>query len=204
MFLAFLLEAVFISLSGVMAPGPMTAVTVGKGNESPHAGAMVAVGHGIVEFPLMLFIFLGLGELLNLPLVKAAIGFLGGLFLLMMGWTMLRDAKTARVGGSHYARSPLVAGILLSAGNPYFLVWWATVGATLILRSVRFGLWGFAIFALCHWSCDLVWCYFLSSLSFKGGQFFGQRLQQVVFATCGVLLLFFSGRFIVDAVGVIL
>ncbi len=51
--LGFLFEAVLISLSGVMAPGPMTTVAVGKGSESPHAGALVAVGHAIVELPLM-------------------------------------------------------------------------------------------------------------------------------------------------------
>lgn len=62
---AFLLEASLISLSGVMAPGPLTTVTVGKGSRSPHAGGLVAIGHGIVEFPLMIFIFYGLGVLLT-------------------------------------------------------------------------------------------------------------------------------------------
>jgi len=56
----FLLEAVLISLSGVMAPGPMTAAAVGMGSKSPHAGAFLAVGHGIVEFPLMVAILYGL------------------------------------------------------------------------------------------------------------------------------------------------
>jgi len=50
----FLLEAALISLSGVLAPGPMTAVTVGEGTRSPHAGAWIAVGHGIIEIPLMI------------------------------------------------------------------------------------------------------------------------------------------------------
>ena len=62
---AFLLEAVLISLSGVMAPGPMTAAAVGAGSESPRAGALLAVGHGIVEFPLMVAILYGFGVLLN-------------------------------------------------------------------------------------------------------------------------------------------
>ena len=63
--LTFLLEAVLVSLSGVMAPGPITAVTIGKGSDSPHAGALVAVGHGIVEFPLMIAIFYGFGRVLT-------------------------------------------------------------------------------------------------------------------------------------------
>jgi threonine/homoserine/homoserine lactone efflux protein len=200
--LTFLSEAVLISLSGVMAPGPITAVTVGKGNESPHAGALVAIGHGIIEFPLMISIFYGFGCLLNLFYVKALIAFVGGLLLLVMGVSMFHSIKQVEVSSSKYTHSPMIAGMLLSLGNPYFLIWWATVGATLILRSVSFGMFGFLIFALLHWLCDFLWCYFLSALSFKGGRFFGRRFQRIVFAMCGVLLLFFSGKFITDAVRV--
>jgi threonine/homoserine/homoserine lactone efflux protein len=199
----FLSEAVLISLSGVMAPGPMTTVAVGKGNETPYAGAWLAVGHAIVEIPLMIAVFYGVGYVLNLPHVQAIIAFVGGVFLLFMGVSMLRSIKQGEVGAGQYAGSPVIAGVLLSIGNPYFLVWWATVGATLILRSGRFGLWGFGAFALLHWLCDFLWCYFLSALSYRGGQFFGKRFQQIVFSICGVLLLFFSGKLVVDAVGML-
>jgi len=182
-----------------MAPGPITAVTVGKGNESPHAGALVALGHGIVEFPLMISIFLGFGYLLNLTYVNVVIALVGGLFLLVMGVSMLRSIKHVEVSSSRYSHSPVVAGILLSLGNPYFLLWWATVGAALISRSVRFGALAFFLFAFLHWVCDFSWCYFLSALSFKGGRFFGRRFQKIVFAVSGVTLLFFSGKFVVDA-----
>lgn len=202
--LLFLFEAVLISLSGVMAPGPITAVTVGKGSESPHAGAMVAIGHGVVEFPLMVLILYGFGYLLGQFYVKALAALVGGLFLFMMAVGMFRSLKEAEVSSSKYTRSPLIAGIILSLGNPYFLLWWATVGATLILRSVSFGVAGFLVFALFHWLCDFFWCYLLSALSFRGGQFCGRRFQQVLFAVCGVLLLFFSGKLILDAIRMLL
>lgn len=196
----FLLEAVTISLSGVMAPGPMTATTVGKGSESPHAGAFIAFGHGIVEFPLMVALFYGAGYVLNQLAVKAAIGLLGGAFLLFMGIGMFRSMTQTDMDARKHPSSPLVAGILISIGNPYFLVWWATAGVALIIRSVQFGLVGFLIFALVHWLCDFVWCYFLSALSFKGGRFFGKGFQKAIFAVSGVFLLFLSGRFIFDAI----
>jgi len=203
-FLAFLLETVLISLSGVLAPGPITAVTIGKGSESPHAGALVAMGHGIVEFPLMLSIFYGFGRLLDSFYVKAVIALVGGLFLLVMGVGMFRSIKRLEVGSSNSSRSPVVAGVLLSLGNPYFLIWWATVGAMLISRSADFGMLGFLAFMLSHWLCDFLWCYFLSALSFRGGRFFGMGFQKVIFAVCGVFLLFFGGRFITDAVKALL
>jgi len=197
---AFLIEAVLISLSGVMAPGPITAVTVSKGTKSPHAGAIIALGHGIVEIPLMILILYGFGEILKIPYIKAIIGLLGGLFLLKMGLGLLQGIKQAKINSSNDPHSPLMAGIILSLANPYFLIWWATIGSILIFRSITFGLLGFVIFMILHWSCDFFWCYFLSALSFKGGQFFGKRLQQALFAICGVFLLFFSVKFIYDAV----
>ena len=200
---AFLLEAVLISLSGVMAPGPITAVTVSKGTKSPHAGAIIALGHGIVEIPLMILILYGFGEILKILYIKAIIGLLGGLFLLKMGLGLLQGIKQAKIDSSNDPRSPLMAGIILSLANPYFLIWWATIGSILIFRSITFGLLGFAIFMVLHWSCDFFWCYFLSALSFKGGQFFGKRLQQVLFLICGVFLLFFSSKFIYDAAKII-
>lgn len=197
---AFLLEAVLISLSGVMAPGPITAVTLSKGTKSPHAGAIIALGHGIVEIPLMILILYGFGEILKILYIKAIIGLLGGLFLLKMGLNLLQGIKQAKINSSNDPHSPLMAGIVLSLANPYFLIWWATIGSILIFRSITFGLLGFVIFMILHWFCDFFWCYFLSALSFKGGQFFGKRLQQVLFAICGVFLLFFSAKFIYDAV----
>jgi threonine/homoserine/homoserine lactone efflux protein len=196
---AFLLQASVISLSGVMAPGPMTAVTLGKGTESPHAGALVALGHGVVELPLMVAIFYGLGALFDYPLFKVAVALVGGAFLLFTALGMFRRVCHVDVAASQHARSPLAAGILLSVGNPYFLIWWATVGATLILRAVGYGTLGFAAFALLHWSCDFLWSYFLSILSFRGSRFFGRAFQRVVFAASGVLLALFGGMYIVDA-----
>ncbi|HCJ66044.1 MAG TPA: hypothetical protein DHV62_01630 [Elusimicrobia bacterium] len=197
-FLNFLFTAVIISLSGVMAPGPITAVTIGKGSKSSSAGALIAVGHGIVEFPLMLAIFYGLGYLLNLSYIKSAIGLVGGLFLLVMGFGMFRSIAPVEVDLDKENRSPLIDGIALSLGNPYFLIWWATIGATLILSAVNFGMFGFITFALVHWLCDFFWYYFLSVLSFKGGQFFGKKFQKIIFIGCGIILLFFGGKFILS------
>ncbi|MFA6473000.1 MAG: LysE family transporter [Candidatus Latescibacterota bacterium] len=195
----FLFEAAFISLTGVMSPGPITAVTIGKGARSPYAGVMVAVGHGIVEFPLMAGIFLGVGYLLTIATVKAVVFSLGGVFLLFMGIGMLRSMNGAQENSISDGSTPLVAGILLSLWNPYFLIWWATVGASLIAKAVTFGILGFVVFAIVHWLCDFIWYSFLSAVSFKGGHVFGRMFQKVVFGICGVFLIFFSGKFLFDA-----
>ncbi len=203
-FLEFLAGAAVISLSGVMAPGPLTAVTVGKGNDTPFAGALIAVGHGIVEFPLMTAIFFGFGYLFNLPYVKPAIGIAGGLYLLFMAAGMFKSIKNDAFAISKDARSPVLSGIILSAGNPYFLIWWATAGATLVMQSAEFGVAGLLIFMVLHWSCDLTWSWTLSALSYKGGRLFGKSFQKIVFAASGILLVGFGGKFVYDAVKILL
>jgi len=196
----FLMQTFIISLTGVMVPGPVTAVTVGTGTRTPHAGALVAIGHGIVEFPVMALIYYGLGHVLSLNPVKASIFSLGGLFLLLMGFDMLRSIKTVESSGNAYSKKPIAAGMLLSMGNAYFLIWWATIGASLITKAVSFGIFGTMMFALVHWSCDFLWLYFLSAVAYKGGTIIGMKFQKIVFAVCGIFLLLFSVLFLADAV----
>lgn len=199
-FLAFLLSAMAISLSGVLAPGPITAVTLGKATRSPHVGAVIALGHGVVEFPLMLAVWYGVSFLQTNTAWKIGVGLVGGLLLLMMGVGMLRSACRQEVPTSKAAASALVAGIVLTAANPYFLVWWGSVGAQMVMEAVTFGLAGFVVFAVAHWLCDLFWLWFMSVLAYRGGQFFGHRFQKVTFAVCGVFLLLMAGKFLSDAI----
>jgi threonine/homoserine/homoserine lactone efflux protein len=198
--LSFLAEAVLISLSGVMSPGPITAVVVGRGGESPYAGPLVALGHGLVEFPLIALIAWGFGTLIQRGWVHTAIALVGGVLLLIMGIGMLRSRR----GGGQEAvpahRYPLVAGLLLSAGNPFFLIWWVTVGAALIGRSLQFGTWGPVALGLAHWSVDLTWCTVLSVLAYRGRRTFGPRFQEALFVLCGAFLVLFGGRYIYEAV----
>ena len=204
MFISFMLKAALISLSGVLSPGPITAVTVSKGTEHPLTGLYVAIGHAIVELPLMILIVVGLDKYLQINWVRVAIGVLGGLFLFKMGFGLLKNIFSTKIGYDNFNYTPIQAGVILSISNPYFLIWWTTVGAMLLSGAYQFGMVGVILFMLIHLGCDFLWYIFLSSLTFKGGQFFGQRLQQVLFAICGLFLLFFSGKFLYDAINIVL
>jgi threonine/homoserine/homoserine lactone efflux protein len=182
-----------------MAPGPITAVTVAHGNRSQSAGAWVAIGHGIVEFPLMILIFLGFEYFLKSPNVRSVIGLIGGAFLIFMAYGMFRSLRNMDFSTISNFKSPVAAGAILSITSPYFLIWWATVGASLIIASEEFGLVGFIALAIFHWICDLVWFFFLSAVTFRSGKFFGNKFQIAIFAICGVFLIFMGGMFIFDA-----
>ncbi|MHC4175218.1 MAG: LysE family transporter [Planctomycetota bacterium] len=198
--LLFLFEVVIISLSGVMAPGPVTAAAVAMGARSRHAGVLIAIGHGIIEFPLMILIMLGMDKVLKSTSTQIVIGLAGGTFLLIMAIQMLRSLKGAENQEAKTTKSgPVVAGIILSAGNPYFLLWWSTVGLTLATNATQLGIWAFALFAIVHWLCDLVWLAALSWASFKGSVLLGARSQRIVLMICSAALLVFGLFFIYNA-----
>jgi len=203
--LFFLVQVVVISLSGVMAPGPVTAVAIAKGPRSRFAGALIAVGHGIVEFPLMILLILGIGRILKLTYTQIIIGLAGGAFLLIMATQMLHSAyrpDEQKVAATN--RSPVVLGIVLSAGNPYFLVWWATVGLALATRATGLGIWAFAMFAVVHWLCDFIWLTLLSWASFKGSVLLGGKSGRIVPIICAGVLRLFGLYFIIDATLILL
>ena len=197
--LLFLSNVLAISLTGALAPGPVTAAAIGMGARNRFAGSLMALGHGIVEFPLMVLLALGVGGLLTWPSVNIIIGLIGGGFLIFLGVQMFRGLATAASGGASNSRGgPLTAGIVLSAGNPYFLLWWATAGLVLITQArTDFGVWAFVLLALTHWSCDLVWLTALSWASFKGSVLLGPKSQRVVLALCAAAMLGFGLYFIV-------
>ncbi len=193
-------EVVVISLSGVMMPGPVTAAAIAMGTRNRFAGALMAVGHGVVEFPLMILIVLGVGRILKLPTAQIVIGLAGGVFLLIMAIQMLKSLRSAEKQETKVTKSaPMLAGIILSAGNPYFLLWWATIGLALATTATGIGIWAFVLFAIVHWLCDLVWLSALSWASFKGSVLLGPRGMRIVLLICSAALLVFGVVFIYTA-----
>jgi threonine/homoserine/homoserine lactone efflux protein len=201
----FLAQVFIISCSGAMQPGPVTATVITMGARNRYAGTLLAIGHGIIEFPLMVVIILGMAKIIKLPKVQIAIGLAGGVFLLLMAAQTFfslkakADAKPSALHGK-----PVLAGIILTASNPYFLVWWATVGLALATQAAGWGIWAFALFAITHWSVDLIWLQILSFASFKGSSFFGQRFQRIVLLLCAAALLGFGLFFIYKASGTLI
>jgi threonine/homoserine/homoserine lactone efflux protein len=202
--ISFFLKAVVISMSGVMAPGPMTAATLAAAVRRPHAGAMVALGHAVIEMPLIFLIILvaQVERALQHNSARIAIGLTGGAFLVWMGAQILLGlGKSADAGSPARARHPLVSGIVLSAGNPYFLLWWATVGLALASQARQWGLGALAAFAVIHWLCDLVWLEALSLATFKGAAFLGRRTHKAILGLCAAAIVLFGEMFLVDAAG---
>jgi len=192
----FLLSVAVISLTGVMLPGPMTAATVAKGYRNKNAGALIAIGHAVIELPLIAAIYLGVGHFIGLPVVVNGIYIAGGVALFYLGFRMFRTAGDApeEVGG--LPASSVVTGIVVTGTNPAFYVWWVTLGAALITGAARFGVVGIVLLGVVHWPCDLIWSEFLSMGTFKSRKWWTGKVQRIVFSVCALILIGFGAWFV--------
>jgi threonine/homoserine/homoserine lactone efflux protein len=133
-------------------------------------------------------------------MAQKIIGVAGGLILIYMGFRTLKTQNEDSKRPSHSRHGSIVSGILATSANPYFLLWWATIGAALIMNASFFGFLGFSTFAVTHWSCDLLWNTFVSLTVFKTRRFWTRKIQRAVFALCSATLTAFGVLFIVSAI----
>jgi threonine/homoserine/homoserine lactone efflux protein len=198
--LAALGTVVITSLSGVMMPGPMFTVTLAKSYKSPWAGVQVSLGHAVIEVPMILLVYFGLAQFFQHIMVQLILGVLGGGMIIWMGIGLFRARKEVAHGGRDTTYNAFVAGILMSGLNPFFLVWWVTVGSLLLMTFLEFSPQGLALFIVVHWLCDLVWLSLVSVTIYKTHSFMSQRLQEWVFVACSLLLIYFGGQFVVKGI----
>ena len=194
--------AFLASFSGVLIPGPMTAVTIAKGFKEKNAGLRIAVGHGMIEVPLILLIYLGFSRYFrdSGSMLITMISFFGGLMLVYMGVSMYGLRKKIVDKGKDLPVGSVGAGIITTGGNPSFFVWWATVGALLVINAAFFGALGILIFIILHESADLLWYGFLSYGTHRSKHLMTPRFHEILFGVLALLLIGFGGGFIVKAV----
>ena len=184
-----------------MMPGPMFTVTLAKSLKSPWAGVLVSLGHAVIEVPLILLVYFGLAEFFQNEIVKLVLSVVGGGMIVWMAFDLFRARRKIAREGKDTSYNAFVAGILMSGLNPFFLVWWVTVGSLLLVTFIEaVGEWGLPFFIIVHWLCDLVWLSLVSFVIYRTHSFWGQKFQEWVFIVLSLALLYFGGQFIVKGI----
>ena len=202
--LPIVLSVVVISFSGVVMPGPVFAVTVAKGFKSQLAGIQVALGHALVEVPLILLIYFGFAQFFQNSVVQLVMSILGGGMILWLGVSMFRARAEVVQGGRDLPCNAFTAGILTSILNPFFFVWWATIGSMLIMKFLDFGTMGLIVLIGVHWLFDLLWLSFISVLVYRTRSLWGRKFQEGLFIACSLLLIGFGGWFLVSGLQLVI
>lgn len=195
-----LATVIVVSISGVMMPGPMFAVNVARSYRSARNGALMAVGHLILEVPLILLIYFGFARFFEHIAVQTSLSLVGGVMIVWMGISMFRARTGVIQKGKDLAYNGVAAGIITSGLNPYFYLWWATVGSAILMKFMDYGIRGLIIFIIVHWLCDLFWLSFVSILINRTQHLWGQKIQEGIFIVCSLLLTGFGVWFIVSGI----
>ncbi len=197
------------SLSGALMPGPLFTYTVARTLRSERrgwlTGARVIAGHAAVETLIVCGLALGVVQFLRAPLAAKIIGVAGAALLLYMGAGLIREtlknrsddltSRGAPERSGFVARLPgPVAGALVSMSNPYWWVWWVTIGAAFLVRfDISFASWPLLIaFFVGHELGDLGWYLAVSTVLSLGRRALPRGLVTGLLAACGVVIIGFG------------
>jgi threonine/homoserine/homoserine lactone efflux protein len=207
-FILFLLGVILISLSGALAPGPLLFTNLSNAPRWGWKGGIwLSLGHTVVELPVILLIAIGLSFAIYIPFVQFTIASLGGVVLTIFGLVQIHEAFTPieqnaqlDLAKTKPPRHPFLIGLLFSALNPFFIVWWFTVGANIVLTALLFAaLTGVLIMFLSHVWIDYVWLVGTAWAAQRGAQLIGSRGYRILIASFGVVLIYFGILFCSNA-----
>jgi threonine/homoserine/homoserine lactone efflux protein len=147
---------------------------------------------------------LGVAALASSPIVARVIGVVGGAALLLMGGTMAYDTLRMRISYESESTDKnagyrlAAKGITTSLSNPYWFIWWATIGLALLVKAQNFGIWGPIVFYFGHILSDFVWYTVVSVLLWRGRKLIMGTGLKVLIMLCALFLLYLGGQFIYD------
>ena len=203
--LNFVATVVLITASGALAPGPLFFVTISHGARSgAKSGLVFSIAHTLVEFTLVMLLACGLLTVANEPIVKLTVGVAGGIVLLIFGAMQIRDSLTSKFSetksGGVATRNLILIGLAFTGLNPFFIVWWLTVGANLIILSIEFAsLAGVVFMYVCHVWMDYAWLTSVAHFAKMGTNVVGFKWYRVIVAVFGAVLIYFGFTFLVSS-----
>lgn len=206
--LGFIITVILVTASGALAPGPLFFGLLMHGSEEgARAGFTCAVGHMLVELPLVLALSLGLLAATSQPAIKSVIGVVGGIGLICFGSLQIYDTlkNKPEFGDASKTRSipasSLILGLGLTALNPYFILWWLTIGSVLIVQALAFAaITGVLIMYLAHVWMDYAYLTTIAHLGKKGRKVIGSRYYKLVLIAFGLILIYYGSTFILNTV----
>ena len=205
--LNFAATVILLSTSGALAPGPLFFVTITHGTKTgAKSGLLFSIAHSLIEFTLVILLAIGLLSIANQPAVKLIVGGAGGIALIVFGSMQIRSSLNEASEANETKKTTkhlLLLGLALTGLNPYFIIWWLTIGANLILLSLEFaGLWGVLFMYICHVWVDFAWLTLVAGFAKKGAKILRKKWYRALIAIFGAILIYFGLSFLIDALGI--
>jgi threonine/homoserine/homoserine lactone efflux protein len=192
-----------------LVPGPLLTVTISESAKKGFwVGPKMIAGHAILEIALLILLLSGFGPFLNNNIIIGIIGIFGTIVLSFISVGMFLSVKkineeslfgTNKKDEKKFSND-IIAGIIMSIANPFWTIWWLTIGLGYISFSQEFGFKGIAFFFTGHILADFLW---YSVVSFLISNFLisekrkmlSIQIYKIIMIVCGVVLTAFSAWF---------
>ena len=195
--------AFVIGLSGAMAPGPFLTVTISRTLRDGKLSAFfMLIGHALLEGALLVGFAFGLQNFLKQPTVASAMALIGGAVLLWMGYGLMRGAYSGSIvldleaAEKPKSSGPILDGILVSLSNPYWTLWWATIGVKLASDGLAIGPIGVIAFFIGHQMADILWYGFVIFGVSAGRGLLSNKLYRGIMGVLAAFLLYLGLTFV--------
>jgi threonine/homoserine/homoserine lactone efflux protein len=205
--------SMIVGFSGALVPGPMLTLVISSvARKGFWTSFFIVVGHSLLELVVVISFFLGILKYLSSPLITKIIGILGGTLLLYIGVDIIisvfkkkytidfKSMLKQRTITGKSTGTVILKGILISLMNPYWYIWWISIGAAFLIKSVEFNTLGVSSFYIGHISADFIWYLFIGFLVNTGRRFFNQKIYNSILIACSIFLFYLGIRFIIDAI----
>jgi len=200
-FLGFALTVIIISVSGVMSPGPLFTANIMHGlKEGTQSGLKIAAGHTVIELPLIILLAVGVISLEAIPEFKTTIVLLGAIGLFGFAGLQIKNVLTKKIQtGVQVKHGAFLTGVLFSALNPFFIIWWFTIGFKLISDSIEiWSYWGIGILFGVHIWMDFVWLGFVAFSASKAGNILSNQNYRILMIALSGVLIYFGISFVLE------
>ena len=190
-----------IGLTGALAPGPTLVATINASISGDwKIGPKVTAGHMIAESVIFLMIVLGLAAV-ALP-YTSVIAAIGGIALIVFGALTIAGSQRASLNGpvTGTAGNPYLAGLVTSVANPYFWIWWLTIGSAMVIAGLAGGIVLAAVFMVGHWCADLGWLTFVSTGVSRGRTILSDTSYRRIMGACGGFLILFGAYYLLKTI----
>ena len=198
---SFAIMVIAISASGVMSPGPLFAANIVYGfKEGKIAGLKLAVGHTIVELPLIILLGIGTVSIETFPEYRITLTIIGAIGLFSFAALQIKSIFKKNFEKSRNpTKNSFFAGIFLTALNPFFLIWWFTIGFILITESIAlWGIYGILILFIFHIWMDYVWLFAIAGFASKAKNILSNRNYKMLIIGLSMILVYFGINFLLQ------
>ena len=182
-----------VGLSGAVSPGPLLAYDIKETLRiGPWAGPAISLGHSILELGIVTLLYFGAASILDSNIAQIYISIIGGTVLLFMAITFIKnsmkDNQISITPNNSYLNKlgPIMGGIIVTISNPYWSIWWVTVGLAYLIWSQEYGLVGVAFFYFGHILADFAWFSLVSIIIASGRKIIVGKIYKIVLALCGI------------------